>query len=283
MLAVLCAVIFVISLLAAFVFRCSMVFSLAAAAVSAALFACEIFLFRDGKHKRLRSTLVCLAAIAGLCLCIYTPPRPTAYGMLDHTALYKNYLSAFMNGKKDKAEKSLSEIAEKYGEDDDTRLMRVCTLVTSGDLAQAEEIANGFKNKANPDYLLSWETILEQKYASAGEIYENLMPYYIKAADEHPDWAYPAKQAGGLFYDRGEYDKAAYYLTRAMLYSEEDDAEVYYYLGATLCEQENYEKGLPLLNRAYELGVDDHLLGCIKYYVEQSGVADQEKGEQEHA
>jgi tetratricopeptide (TPR) repeat protein len=242
-----------------------------------------MFLFKDGKHKGLKRKLVCLAAIAGLGVCIYAPLRPTAYGMLDHTALYKNYLSAFVNGKKDKAEKSLGEISEKYGEDDDTRFMRVCTLVSSGDLAQAEEVANGFKNKANPDYLLSWEAILQQKYASAEEIYENLMPYYLKAADEHPDWAYPARQAGGLLYDRGEYDKAAYYLTRAMLYSEEDDAEVYYYLGATLCEQDNYEKGLPLLNRAYELGVDDHLLGCIKYYVEQSGIGDPEKEGQENA
>ena len=222
MLAVMCAVIFVISILAAAVFRCSLLFSAAAAVVSAVLLAAEVFLFKKGKLRKLKNVLVFLVAVAGLCVCIYTPIRPTAYGQLDHTELYVNYLDSLLDNKKDKAQKTLDEIIEKYGENDDTRYMRVCALVDDGKLGEAEDVANRFHNSADPYYLLSWETIMMEKYPSQEELYNNLFPLYVKAADDNPDWCYPAKQAGGMYYDRGEYDKAEYYLTRAMIYSEEE-------------------------------------------------------------
>ncbi|MBR1898650.1 MAG: hypothetical protein IJ825_07215 [Oscillospiraceae bacterium] len=272
MIAVLCAVLFVLSVCAAVFFDCSWIFCLIAAAVSAVLFIIEVFLFRQSKIKHV---LAGLAAVAGLCLCLFIPVRPTAYGLLDHTAMYEKYLDAAYGSKKDKADKALAELTEKYGEDDNTRFIRVCSLVASGDVGEAETVAAAFSNKASPFYLMAQEDIISKKYASAEEIAAQMLPLYLEAADNNPDWDYPAKHAGGLLFDAGEYDRACYYLTRALLYSEDEDPELYFLLGAALCEQDQYEKGLPLLNRAYELGVDDETVGLIAYYVEQSGMGEQ--------
>ncbi|MBR4199817.1 MAG: hypothetical protein IKQ91_00890 [Oscillospiraceae bacterium] len=271
MIAVLCAAIFVMSVCAAVFFDTSLLFSGTAALVSAALFTVEVFLF---KGSRLKSVLVFLAAAAGLCVCIYAPNRATDYGLLDHIEMYSEYVDAAADEKKEKSTKALDALIEKYGEDDNSRYIKICQLAASGDIGSAEEVVSHFSNKASPFYLSAQEIIMTQKYESAETLGEHLIDLYIQSSDDNPDWGYPAKHAGGLLFDRGKYDKAAYYLTRAMLYGTEDDPEVYYYLGAALCEQDNYEKGLPLLNKAYELGADDALLGGIAYYVERSGMGE---------
>ena len=183
-------------------------------------------------------------------------------------------MNAAAADKTDRSGKALDALTEKYGEDDNTRYIRICQLVASGDIGTAEEVVSHFSNKASPFYLMAQEDIMTQKYGSAEALGENLIDLYIQSSNDNPDWGYPAKHAGGLLFDRGEYDKAAYYLTRAMLYGTEEDPEVYYYLGAALCEQEHYEKGLPLLNRAYELGADEALLCGIASYVERSGMGE---------
>lgn len=268
MIAVICAAALVISILSAAVFNCSLLFSIAASVVSAALLVVELFLF---KGSRLKSVLVFAAAFVVMFVCVFTPPRATEYGLLDNDNLYEKYFDAVYNDKKDKADQYYTQLTEKYGESDETKYVRICSLVASGNIGEAESVVSSFSNQASPFYLMSQEDIINQKYASADEIGENLIQLYIESSDKNPDWYYPAKNAGGLLFDRGEYDKAEYYLSRAMLYCDEDDPEIYYYLGAALCEQGQYDRGLPLLNTAYELGADDKLLGNIAYYVELSG------------
>ncbi len=269
MTAVLCVIMFVISVLSAFLFNCSLLFSIAAALISAALFVVEVFLFKESKVK---SAVIFIAVLFGICVCVYAPPRPTDHGVLDHAKIFEKYISAVASGKQDKTEEALTEITEKYGEDDYTRYIHIGSLVESGNISKAEELVSGFSNKHGQLYLMAWEEIINKKYVSEKEVGEALLPLFIDAADYDPDWWYPAKNAGGLLYDRGEYSKAEYYLTRALTCAKEDDPELLYYLGATLCEQELYEKGIPLLNEAYDLGISEDYYGNIAYYVSRSGM-----------
>ena len=268
MTAILCAVIFVMSILSAFVFHCSLLFSLTAAAASAALFVFDVFLFKGAKFK---GVFVAVIASVMLGVCIFAPPRATDYGALDRFELYSRYVDLANADKTDKAEKVLSEMTEKYGESDDTRYIKACSLVAEGNVGEAEEVAAAFDNKASPFYLIAEEAIISKKYASDKERSEALLPLYIEASDNNPDWFYPAQNAGGILFDKGEYGRACYYLTRAIMYDDEDDPELYYYLGASLCEQGLYDKGLPLLDTAYEMGIDDEIAAYIAYYVEISG------------
>ncbi len=270
MIAVLCAVIFVISLISLIFFNCSILFSIISAVVSATLFVVEVFMFKGSKLKNI---IVYLVLAIGLCICIYAPTRPTQYGSLDQTKMYQQYFDAATQNKSDKANKLYAEFVEKYGENDDVRYIQACSAIEKGNLGEAEEITESFSNKASPFYLMAKEAIILKKYASSEARTEALLPLYINASDNNIDWEYPARHAGGLLFDKGEYAKACYYLSRALTYSEEDDPYLYYYMGAALCEQDLYDKGLPMLDRAYQLGIDESMNGYIAYYVQRSGKA----------
>lgn len=257
------------ALAAAFFFQGAAVLCVTAAVISAALFVFDVFLFKGLAAKKVIMP-ICAAAL--LCFCFFIPNRTTDYGFADHLRLYTAFADAVTAGKTEKAAIKQQELTEKYGEDDGIRCMLAINAIAKGNIGSAEEYTDAFSDKGSMEYYLLKEEIMLSKYVTSEELRENVLPLYIEASNAYPEWSYAAKNAGGMLFDNGEYAKASYYLTRALASSEDEDAAAYYYLGACLCEQGEYEKGLALFDRAVGLGVDDDTLTNIAWYVQQSGL-----------
>lgn len=269
MLALLFIIIFAAAVISAVFFQCSLIMCVIAAASAALLFAVEVFLFKGAAFKRV---VMPIGAAALICLCLMIPNRPTHYGYYDHAKMFAAYADAVNSGKAEKAETRKNEMVEKYGEDDGVRFVMAADAISKGNIGTAEQIVNSFSDKKSQEYYILQEEIITAKYVTADDLRDNLCPLYIEAADTFPEWTYVSKNAGGMLFDSGEYNKSAYYLTRALISSEEDDPMIYYYLGASLCEQGYYDKGLTMLDKALELGVDDEFKGYISWYAHQSGM-----------
>ncbi len=260
--------VFAMSILSLVFFGGAAVLSIIAALIAAGLFVVQVFLFKESKIKE---RLMPAAAVLLLLFCLFIPSRATSYGYYDHLKLFGDYTKLVDGGKSEKAAKKLTELTEKYSEDDELRYMLALDQLNNGNVSGAEETAASFSNKHSVIYYLLMENVISEKYVSSNELSEQLLALFTEAADYYPEWSYAAKTAGGLLFEKGEYERACYYLTNAFSYSEKEDADICFYLGASLCEQGLYEKALPLFNEAIRIGVDEDKQAAIKWYLDKSG------------
>ncbi|MBQ1546177.1 MAG: tetratricopeptide repeat protein [Clostridia bacterium] len=263
MTAVICVAVFIGAVLSAVVFHGSLLFSIIAAVLAAAVFVGDRLLYNGTLAKRLMP----LAAAVIACGCLFIPSDTSDYGYRDYRKMMDSYTDALGAEKYEKALERKLALEEKYGEDDEMRFISAMDASYAGRVGEAELVRESFSDKQNPQYYVLTEVLTLQKYVSDDEITSELLSVWTEAADMYPDWVYANKAAGGLLLAENEYEKAIYYLTRALTEDNDDDSQIYYYLGAALVKNGQYEDGLKLLNHAYESGVDEEQTSELLWYI----------------
>ena len=167
-------------------------------------------------------------------------------------------------------------VAGKYGEDDTLRFAKAQGELDSGNITDAQNTVSTFQNRHSRMYYTVSEQIIQEQFRTDDELSAKLLDLYIKASKDNPDWWYPAKNAGGLLYDQGNFNEAVYYLTRAYIYDEHPDGETAYYLGSCFMETGNTDEGVPLLIQALDFGVSETIESHISWYLHSV----QSKGEE---
>lgn len=257
----------------AFLFHTSMFWTIAAAAAAIVLLALKK-LFRKSK---LVSGILSLGGIAVLAACILIPQRTEVYGFYDYAAKYEKLKEALESGDTAKANSYRKEISKTYGDTDAVLYLNAVSAFAQKDYETAQELADRFEDRHSKYYYLTRELLLMKEYGERrDEDPWYLRDLYQEAAEWNPDWIYAQKCAGGMLFDNKEYEKAAYYLTRAYDNMSEADPEILYYLGAVMYEMKHPEKAWPLFLEALEAGADETTVGNIAWYYESAGMEVQE-------
>ena len=177
-----------------------------------------------------------------------------------------------VRGKYDQAAAARQTLEEKYGLNDDIRFLEGAAAVVQKDVNKAEEYANGFSDKSSIAYFSLCAETIRLRYPDMGDFRQALRKLYENAITYHPTWSEAQKQLGILmFYDK-EYDAARYHLIIAAQNKDEKDGEILYYMGASLVEQGENEKGLMLLSEAYGYETDETIKKAIVWYANQAGL-----------
>ncbi len=268
MAAVLYLTVFVTGLLSAFLFQGSKPLSLAASAAALVLFIADRWLLKNRKGmKRLCGVL----GVVLVCCCICIPSAPTDFGLMDYRKQYKAYAKLVDKNKHEAAEEVRAEIRSKYGETDDVRFMAAAEALICGETDAAKSLADSFSDKTAYLYFMLYEDIIQQKYEDTETRADELRKLYVRAAKLHPEWGYVQKNAGVMLFLHEDYDQARYYLLSAMQNTDEPDGEILYYLGASLVEQGEYEKGMSLLGEALDYDLSETMKDNIYVYGIKAG------------
>ncbi len=254
------------AVLAAFLFGCDMVMCLLAAAIAAAICLCRLFVFKKSKLMDFLGGVLSIGLVA---FCTTVPAAHTSYGYYDYLDMAERYTDAVLEDDTDKAEELRAGIAEKYRETDDMRYITGLAMIARGDVSGASGVLNSFDDRKSEMYYSLGESVIAAECDNAEDFSSRVMSLYREAAEMYPEWSYVLKRLGGLYYDRGEYEKACYYLLCAYKYAPEPDGETLYFLGASLMEEGQYEQGLAVLEQAREYDVSAEIESGIRYYTGQ--------------
>lgn len=273
MLEILCIIVFLGALLGMIFFQCSLFMGGVVAAAAIGLFIFGHFVLKSGK---LRKCLGVILSAGLLCLCYFVPIRSGAYGTLDYQEQVGKFFDLQIGGNSKGAAEQYELVAGKYGEDDTLRFAKAQGELDSGNITDAQNTVSTFQNQHSRMYYTVSEQIIQEQFRTDDELSAKLLDLYIKASKDNPDWWYPAKNAGGLLYDQGNFNEAVYYLTRAYIYDEHPDGETAYYLGSCFMETGNTDEGVPLLIQALDFGVSETIESHISWYLHSV----QSKGEE---
>ncbi|MBR6101151.1 MAG: hypothetical protein IKH78_03425 [Ruminococcus sp.] len=277
MTAVLDIAIFVFAVFAALLFGCPAGWCLLTALGAAVIFAVSVFILKNSRAVRAAAAVLSLGLLV---LCLMIPSAASDYGHRDYAALTDEYISDLDKGEGKQAEKIRKEIVKKYGETDDVIYSEALKACGQGDLDTAEELASRLSSKKSADYFLLRETIVASRYAESEALPDRLLEVYKEAADQDPHFVYMNKQAGILYFCRGDYERANYYLLNAVTYDEGDaDPEALMYLGGALTELGFNQKALNILEMARCSDPSDEIMANILWYAEKAGAKEVQANE----
>lgn len=208
--------------------------------------------------------MVCLAVCT---VCLWkTETRAQENGILYYQQQLDRALDQIEKNDPDAAMKTISDLEETYGSDDNTLMLQAMKELENDNYGDAYEIMKRVTDKTSQMYY----AVMEQIYMAdpSEKSVEQIYDLYLEAAKEWPEWTYMQKYAGIKQFDKGLYNGAEYYLLRA--YSQNDsDAGTCFYLGAVNYYLEEYEDSIAYFGRSVDLGADEQTQKDIYWYIQQ--------------
>lgn len=265
MISMLCIVLLVVSLAAIVFFQGSVFFGLVTAGL--AFLGILINLKICPKSKLIRVLLPVGCSVLVL-ICCFSGSRSAEFGCCDYHEQINGCLSCFANEDDAKLKKNIDSIREKYGDSDETRYLLAAKAVQKNQFEEAGDLLYGFEDKTSVLYYQVKEQILMNEH-SEDDDYSDLKKMYIEASDQNPEWVYANEKAGSLCLNDKEYEKAAYYFSKAYANIEFPDPELSYYLGVVMMKQGYTDKGYYLFCEAVDNGADDEIKARISDYADK--------------
>ena len=177
--------------------------------------------FKKKLPQRLGTPLTLLCLIAGVLFLGFCGTAKKADGFGSYDKQLAQAEKALEKGDFDKAMDILAALEEAYGSDDNTLLMKALKNLSQKDYTGAYEEAGQFANKRSQTYYALMEQICLADPAS--ESADALYELYPAAAADWPDWTHMQLYAGISLFEQGNYEKAKYYLVRAVEQDDTDD------------------------------------------------------------
>ena len=209
-------------------------------------------------------SVVCLAVCA---VCLWnTETRAQENGILYYQKQLDKALDQIDKKDLDAATKTVSDLEEIYGADDNTLMLRAMKELGNNNYDDAYENMKSVTDKTSQMYY----AVMEQIYIAdpSENSVERIYDLYLEAAKEWPGWTYMQKYAGITQFEKGLYEGAEYYLLRA--YKQDgSDARTCYYLGAVNYYLEDYEDSVAYFKHSVDLGADEQTQRDIYWYIKQ--------------
>ena len=211
------------------------------------------------------STAACIAILINI-----SPVSAGKTNLYSYSEAIAGIEELMLDDKDSKAEKELEKLEDKYGETDETLGLRAYMSMNKKKFDDAYSYMSRFSDKRSIEYYRRLEVIyLYDEFEGKSK---KLYDLYLEAADIHENWAYIQRMAGVSCFEKKDYSKAAYYLSKAAAI-EPSDYITLYYLGAVCCETGDYDSGEEFFLTSIEYGATEQYQSWMLWYMERGGKA----------